>query len=377
MATGNITTYDLTVGVKIDMDEAIYFLSPMDTPLLTGVNGQGNAVLPQMPVNQRKFYWMDEEALLPRSQLAAAITTGTTYITLQSGHHHRFRIGDILTVHEASHTETMKVAEYGTTADVIGVTRAYTGTAGDVASAVNIISIGMAVAEGSDPPVSRQIDRSERYNFTQIYGPEQVSITRTEQGVAKYGVVDELGHQMMLRIGENAISREQSFLYGVRSDSTTTKMRTSGGMFEFITTEADATNTQITIAKLSGNMAACWDNGGVPDTLIANPLSLATINAEDNDQFRTVISEGRRGEAPVSYVVTEFGDLQVVRNRWMWKANALAIKSGSVTRRVFDSLFTEKLAKTGDAEDWMLVCEEGLEVKGESHMFKMTTLTAY
>ena len=43
---GRGTSYDLTVGIIVDMDEAIYLLSPEDSPLLTGFNSDGLAVLP-------------------------------------------------------------------------------------------------------------------------------------------------------------------------------------------------------------------------------------------------------------------------------------------------------------------------------------------
>ena len=375
MPTGIITSYDLTVGVKINMDEAIYFLSPMDTPLLSSVDGSGNAVLSQMPVDQRKFYWMDEEALLPRSQLAAAATTGTTILTVQAGHQLRFSTGDVIVVQEAAHSETMRIVDISaTTADVIHVTRAWAGTAGDIASGVHITSIGTALAEGSNPENARSIDRTEEYNFTQIYGPTKVSITRTEQGVGKYGISDEFGHQLMLRLKENAIAREQSFIYGVRSDSTTTKIRTSGGIKSFLTTNNDSTNTILNVANLSTNMAACWNAGGVPDQLWANPVSLATLNAANDSLVRVTNVETQRGVKPVMTVTTEFGDLTVVRNRNIRPLHAFGVFKEAICRRVFDPVFTERLAKVGDAENWMLVGEEGLEVKGEQHCFQMSAL---
>ena len=196
MPTGIITSYDLTVGVKINMDEAIYFLSPMEVPLLAGFDGSGNSVLAQAPVDERTFYWMDEEALLPRSQLAAAATTGTAFLTVQSGHQLRFSTGDLITVHEAGHSETMRISAYGTTADTIVVDRGYAGTAGDIASGVTVISVGTGLAEGSDPNAARSIDRTEEYNYTQIF-KDAVTVSDTHAGLSKAGRARELPYQVL------------------------------------------------------------------------------------------------------------------------------------------------------------------------------------
>ena len=40
-------------------------------------------------------------------------------------------------------------------------------------------------------------------------------------------------------------------------------------------------------------------------------------------------------------------------------------------------LVVEALAKTGDSDKVQIVCEEGLQVKGQSHMARFTSLTGY
>lgn len=379
MATGTLSSYDLTTGVKINMDEAIYMISPMDTPLLNGVGSNGNTVLAQQSVDVRKFSWMDEEALLPRSTLAAALaTTATADVIVQSGHQTRFSTGDMLVIHKAGGDERLRVVGYSaTTADTLLVTRGYSGTATNYASGAEIVAIGTALPEGSDPENARAVDRTESYNLTQIYGPTKISITRTEKGVAKYGISDELAHQMFLRMKESAIAREQAFLYGVRTESTTTKIRTSGGVDYFVTSNEDSTNTELTVANIQTNMLACYDAGGLPDQLWVNPRATADLNAAQDALVRVTNVETRRGFMPVQLVTTEYGDIQVIRNRYVHRQHAFAVNREGITRRVFDPMISYKLALTGDSEDWMFVCEEGLQVKGEQHMFKMTNLTDY
>lgn len=376
--SGVQSSYDFSTGVKINMDELIYLISPIDTPLLNGVGSDGNTVLSSAPVDQRKFDWMDEEMLLPRSTLAAAATTGDAEITVQTGHQQRFSTGDILVVHKAGGDERLRVTGYSaTTADIVLVTRAYSGTATNYASGDTVIALGTALAEGSDPEDARSVDRDESYNLTQIFGPTKVSITRTEQGRGKYGISDELAHQMYLRMQESAIAREQAFLYGVRTQSTTTKIRTTGGVDYFISTNEDSTNTELTVANIQSSMESCYDAGGLPDQLWCNPKSTGDLNAAQDALVRVDNVETLRGFRRVQSVTTEYGDIPIIRNRYVFKAHAFLVKKDGITRRVFDPMITEKLAKTGDAENWQFLCEEGLQVKGETHMAKLTNLTAY
>ena len=372
MPTGIQTSYDFATGVKINMDEAIYMLSPMDSPLLTGFGSDGNTVLSSQPVDERKFSWMDEEALLPRSLLAAAATTGDTAVSVQAGHGLRFSTGDIVVVHKTGGNERARITSI--TADALTITRAYSGTATNYASGATIISLGTALPEGSNPEDFRSVDRTEKYNLTQIFGPTKVSMSRTEMGVSKYGVTDEFSHQMYLRMQESAIMREQAYIYGVRTESTTTKIRTTGGVDYYLTTNVDSTSTQLTVAKIEASMLSCYDAGGLPSQLWVNPKATGDLNNAQDSLVRTVNTETRRGFVRCQLVTTEYGDIEIVRNRWIAPMHAFGVSREGITRRVFDPVTATKLAVTGDADNWMFVGEEGLQVKGEQHMFKMNAL---
>ena len=122
-------------------------------------------------------------------------------------------------------------------------------------------------------------------------------------------------------------------------------------------------------------MQAAWLAGGVPEVLMANPVALAGLNdSMDADRVRVDFDDPRRGRETVTTVITEFGDITVSRNRWMKTTDCFGFTREGVTRRVLDPLLYENLAKTGDSTKGQIVCEEGLQVKGERHMFRMTAL---
>jgi hypothetical protein len=372
---GMATAYDLTAGVIINMDESIYMISPIDSPMISGLGSDGLSVIGSEGVDEINFQWMHEELLLPRSLLAVTVTADV-FITVATGDRAKFSTGDILKAHKPGGTEFMRVTGYGVTADTLLVTRGYDGTTATTYAATTvIIAVGQALPEGSNPENARHRDRTTADNYTQIFGPTKITMSRTEQKVKKYGVANEFTKQFFNRITENVIHREQAIVYGRKTNSATTKIRTMGGLDYYITTNVDSTSTQLTVTSVQVNQQICYNAGKVPDRIMANPASLADINAiNDTTRVRQYIDDSKRGRVPVMEVWTEFGPISVVRNRWVSPFDAFGFNRDSVKRRILDSLQTTKLAKTGDSDEMMLVCEEGLEVKGQQHMFKMKAL---
>lgn len=376
MPTGIGTSYELTVGHVVNMDEAIFMVSPIDSPLLTGVNAEGMLILPSTPVDQTEFFWMDEEILTPRSTIQTGTTTGDAWIVVAAGDQTKFSTGDMLLLNHAAGREYVRVTGYGVTSDSLTVTRGYDSTtAGTVTAGIKVIGLSTALAEGSDPEAARTADRTTASNYTQIWGPTAVHMSRTEQKIRKYGVANEFTHQLANRITENVIAREQAYLYGRKYNSTTSKIRTTGGIYSFITSNVDATSTQLTVAKIEAAQQLAYNKGGSPDILMANPASLADLNDTGNVTIvRTDNVDTRRGRARVTVVTTEHGDVSIVRNRWNEPTDALLFKRGMVTRRVIDPLQVERLAKTGDSDKVQLVAEDGLQVKGQKHAVRFSAL---
>jgi hypothetical protein len=369
---GMATAYDLTVGVKVNMDEAIYMISPVDSPLLGGVGADGLTNISSVPVDQIEFFWMDEEILTPRTTIKTTTTTTDAFIVVATGDRTKFSTGDL--IRNGSGSEIFRVTGYGATADSLTVTKGYAGTSATVSAGDIIMGIGQALPEGSPPENARHRDRTSRSNFTQIFGPLQVSMSGTEQVVSKYGVANEFNKQMYNRLLELTIHREQSILYGRKTNSTTTRIRSTGGLDEWITTNV-STSTQLTVANVQGMQQLGWNRGAVGDRLVANPVSLSDLaDVNNTDRVRTEFDDPRRGRQTVLSVWTEYGVTTLVRDRWVHQSDAFLIRRDAVIRRPLRPMQTERLAKVGDSDQVMVLAEEGYEVKGESHMGKWTSL---
>jgi len=382
---GKVTSYDLAVGVKINMDELIYMISPTDSPFINGIGTDGRQLLGSSPVDQQEFKWMDEELLIPRATVTdtGAAGAGATDVTVSTSDIYKFQVDDLITIGEADATvnaAVKRVTHVNTDAGVLTLAdwaNSDAWPATTAAHADTVICVGTALVEGSDPGEARSADRTIRTNCTQIFGPTPIHMSRSEQQVTRYGVSDEFAKQVYGRSVENVITREQAYLYGQYNNDTSTKRRSTGGLNYHITSNTDTTTT-LTITALENLQQKCYNAGGMPDLLIANPASFATLNAVgDSGRVRTVIDDPRRGRVPVSSVFTEFGETQMLRNRWCHAETAFLISKDGISRRVMQPLVVEALAKTGDSDKVQIVCEEGLQVKGEQHMGKFTNLTGY
>jgi len=383
--SGLVTTYGLTVGVKVDMDELIYMISPVDSPLINGVAADGKAILASSGVTETEFKWLDEEILLPRAAASAVnSSTGTsvTAVTVSAADSYKFQVGDLVTVMDegtAQHKAVLRVTAINNTTGVLTVAGWANHSAQTAIAVGDIVTcLGTALAEGSDPGTARTADRTERVNYTQIFGPTPVHMSRTEQQIAKYGVSDEFAKQVYNRSVENVVTREQAFLYGQAVNDTSNKMRSTGGLSYWITSNVDSSSTTLTTTAMDTQLQACYNAGGVPDLLIANPASLATLNDTTNTStVRHIIDDPRRGRVPTMSIFSEFGEITVARNRWANAETAFLVKKENIQRRVLQPLVIEALAKTGDADKVQIVCEEGLQVKGQSHQAIFTGLTGY
>lgn len=376
MPTGLITSYELTTGVIVDMSEAIYMISPVDTPLTGGVGADGLTILPiGEPATQKKVEFQDESLLTPRSTLSSQVSNTTTVFPVAAGDELKFISGDVIMV--GAHGEYVQVTNAAIVSGQITVTRAFAGTAATAVTGTALVGVGSGLPEGSDPGTIRSKDRTARYNMTQIFGPYQVGMSRTDTKIRRYGVASEWDKQLMNRITEMGIGHEQALLYGTRTEDTTNKIRTMGGLWYWINALGviDSSTTALTPTAMQTNMQSLYNLGGVPNIFMANPVQ--TKNLTDIGTL-TTINEGRgergRGREPVQYVDTEFGRITVVRNRWMINSDAFFWRRENVRRRILDTLQFEWLAKTGDSKKGQIVMEETIEVVGAQHMGAMTAL---
>jgi hypothetical protein len=374
LAGPSFYSYNLTVETKVNIDELIYVLSPQDLPLLTGVGSDGNVLLPRTPVDNITFSWLEEEVPLPRATLNTTVNDSTTSIIVNSGEGVKFAVGDAILID----SEVMLVTAINTSTDTLTVTRGSASetntTAASHTAGAEVVGIGTVLVEGSIGSSTFQ-GRDKYSNYTQIWS-RKIQVSRTEQRIPKYGVPNELNRQMMNNVQALNLGIEQAALYGVKHEVSATKRRQTGGLASFITTNHDSTNTWLTVDAIEDRLQVAYNNGGMFDYIMAQPAAFQALNnTTGNERVQTVTVEDiRRGRRRAQIVMTEFGDIELVRNRWVKKTDAFGCNRENFIFRVFQPLVTEKLAKTDDTDTYMMVCEGGFEIKGQAHMAKWSAL---
>lgn len=375
MALGKVGTYDLTVGVIVDIEDVIHLISPTDVPLLGGQGAGGETVLAAGTCFEKKVEWLDENLLLPKSTAAATATTTEGVLTVASGHQTRFSTGDELLL---GSNERVRVTGYGTTADTLLVTRAFDGSTGaTIATSATVTVIARTLAEGSDPENARSIDRNNRFNITQIFGPDAVHVTGTEKVVRKYGLggTNEFDKQAANRTKEQYIAVEQALLYGRRIEDVTNKWRAMGGLAYYISTNTDTTTTTITEAKTLDQLQNCYDAGGSPDRAVMGSKTkrvfsgLAagiTVNAARPDPARGTV---------VDYFDSDFGRVTMIMDRWCRTPDLFLFNRDQAEVLTLRPMQFEMLSKTGDSVKGQVLCEKTFRFRREQHAAMFTALT--
>lgn len=364
------TTYDLNVGVIVDIESLISQLAPSDVPLLTG-GGDGMSAITRGTCFEKKVEWLDDTLLTPRSTLNGALTTGTTAVVIATADANHFGVGDVL---QFASGEKALVTVLSTDGVTLTVTRAFAGTtAVNQADASNVVGVGKALAEGSDPKTARAADRTSRYNYTQIFGPEAVAVSGTEMVVRKYGVTNEFDYQAGQRLKEKWIALEQAIVYGSRYEDTTNKLRTMGGFTQYFGT-VDSSTTTLTDAKLLDMLQSLYALGGDPTTVLAGPKQRRTISTFEASQLRRDATSSARGES-VSQYISDFGTVDVYIDRWVNPSDVFVFNRNDIELDTLRPMQFEMLAKTGDSVRGQIVGEYTLKVRRAVMQGRFSALT--
>ena len=387
--SGTYTSYDLTVGVKLNVENVIWTLSPFDVPLQGTMGADGRTALSSDTCFEKKIEWLDEVLLTASATLTNNITTGDTVLTVTAtgsnagmgAPANQFKVGDVILVD----SEYVYVTAYGTTtpSSTIVVTRAFGGsTAVNHTTSSVIKGVGQALAEGSDAGVARAVDRVNRNNYTQIFGPVPVQVSGSENAVQKYGLSGtEFDHQVANRLKETFVDLEHALLYGTQYESSTLNARTMGGFTNYISTNVDSSTTTISESTLLTQLQACFDAGGSPDRIVVGSKQKQALsglagggNGNTTPLIRYMQDTNIRGQI-VDYYDSDFGRQMIVLDRWCRKSDLFIFNRDQATIATLRPFMFEMLAKTGDSTKGQIVGEKSLWFRKQQQAARFSALT--
>lgn len=372
MAQGLGSTYNLTNGLMLDIEPMINLLSPYDVPLTGGYGADGRTAIAQGTCFEKQVQWLDEVLITPRTTSTATYAAGATTIVIADAD--VFVVGDVF----LAGSEYVKVDAVNAAGTSLTVTRGYAGsTAASIATGAALVGVGSVLAEGSDPGVIRNVDRTTVTNNTQIFGPYAVGVSGSEQVVRKYGLngTTEFEHQVANRLKEAAVGIEQTVLYGKKQDGSASVGRQMDGLISFIQTNVDSTAAPLTEAMLLAQMQAAYDLGGLPDRLVVGSKTKRTISGWATGlQVNSARIDNGRGTV-VDYFDCDFGRVSLILDRWCRTQDAFGFNRDQVELATLRPLQFEPLAKTGDSIKGQIVGEKTLKVRRQRHAFRFSALT--
>ena len=247
-----------------------------------------------------------------------------------------------------------------------------------------------AQLEGDDVTSYDSVTATVRLtNYAQI-SRKTIILSNTEEVVNKAGRRSELAYQIAKRGSE--LKRDQEYVMlngGIAVAGNTTTARVTASLGAFVKTNYDmqtngANPSYTTLpnsARTDGNVRTftetilknviqqVWTQGGTPKILMVGPvnkqrvsgfsgIASARYNINGGDRPATII-----GAADI--YVSDFGQVQVVPNRFQRERDAWVIDPEYAKMTVLRPYQQVELAKTGDAEKRMLIVEWGLKILTE------------
>ena len=370
-------TYTNSAENKRVITDYISLLDASDAPFVEAIGGLDGAASKFRFTNQGTLVEWIEDTLAPLAgtfALTATANSVTSATELKVADGNMVQPGHIL----LTGTELLWVS--ANSSGVLTVTRSLgSSTMVTLATDASFSIVGMARLEGADSDPIGYTDLSTNSNYTQIFHKE-IKQTGTAPYQDRWGMTDQMQYESAKSIPEMMRLIERTLQYGKRAAGSTTTPRMMGGYQEFITTNK-ASGANMSVSSLipgiiEDAVELIYNAGGAGDFLgIVNPATYQKIkNAYDSSSYVRYAPEQNRFGTLVDRIVTPFGDVSFVIDRWQLSNLIPILKLDNVGMLTLRPWQVEDLAKTGDAEKKQLIGEFTFCLKLEKSHALMTAV---
>ena len=382
-ASGVETTWDYTASTDVrDVSEVLDSVYLADTPLMNRLKFGANA-------KNVKIEWVSDNigygyVILSNggtvASNASAVIIGTSGLGAVSLALRQINTGTILKTNNTTATAVPQTRGYmlvrnphaGTGVGSMEVDW-MSGTAPSEAlsDATTLFILGNAVAEASVPRLDKTRPRSLHSNYTQIFR-QDIRMSGTRTSVEMHAVPNELKHQIMLRAKEHKRQLERTYILGHKdagSSTSTDDTRTMGGILGFMSGQSGShvsTDTTLAESSLNGVLAAMFDKGATPNVILTGPKQARAFATFDRARVR-VEQDSHVAGFYTNHFMSDLGwDLEILVSRWVPTNFLFVLDTAKVVPRALQGrkYILEKLAKVGDYQNWQLIAELTLEMRG-------------
>jgi hypothetical protein len=233
--------------------------------------------------------------------------------------------------------------------------------------------LGAVANEGSLPRSGKWRARTITTNDFTILR-QDVQITGSQKETDMYAISREDLHQIRMRMKEMQRERERIALYspGVTPRSTT-EASLSKGVFGFLSAQSgahiDTSSTTLIPSALNTVVNTLWDYGANQLAFLGDINQCAKFTQWDIDRIRMAPRDGRGG-GHVTYWMSEAGiEIEIIPMRQVPTNLAFVLDLSRIQLRAKKNrkAIMEKLGLAGDFEDWQILSEFSLEMRGYDH----------
>ena len=311
------------IGIREDLSNIIYNISPMDTPFLNGC-GRGTA-------DNTLFEWQTDELT------AAAMNTqveGWDYASTAASEPRRLTNYTQISATQVQSSGTAEAVDFAGRKS----TQAYqlAKRAKEMKRDMEFMLLMGTVKDAGGAAAARFTGGYPTWVGTNVIGTTPIIAASTGLGLVNNGAA---GYP----------------------DGTTTSL--TGGA-----------DTAITLAMINSVISRIWDLGGSPDTILCKSDVKQTISSGTvggsvvADLFKDVGSSDKPATAvnAIDVLVTDFGTFKVVPDRFLPDGNCDILDFDLWSVDYLRPFRTETLAKSGDSVKQLLLAEYGLRAKNGS-----------
>jgi hypothetical protein len=374
MATGIRTSYSDTAPIKRSIGDMIQFIDWTEAPLLRkfGTKNESKFRLVNWPAT--KYEWLEDTMSARETTLAEQADAAEGEVEVTDGT--IFKEGDVVKIEDELAYVTL------VTGNVLTLTRGLAGTTdAQHLTGLTIKLISSARLEGADYDTGHTTTLTNPCNYTQIFA-EAVKVTGSEQINPKYGINDTMAYHLSklmggsngmgekFRAGKMPILLQQTFYHGHDAVGTATTPRTMGGFEEFVTTNVtDLNSAKLQRSHIEDAFQACYLAGGDPDTIICNAWLRRKLTSFYEGLITTTRSE-TRGGSRIDTVMTDFGEMEIMFDRWCPTDRLYIVESGKLGWIEFRPFQVYDRPSTGDYMVKELLGEYGFVLVNEkSHAY--------
>lgn len=236
-----------------------------------------------------------------------------------------------------------------------------------------------AMVEGASFATASEILRADRSNYTQIF-EKHISISRSQDKRAKYGLSDETAWQIKEQLVEIATDLEKALFQGTSSAGSSVAARTMAGLEASITTNAlSASSASLTETTFLSILQTIWNAGGRgAKTAYMNAFQKTKFDAFTGNANTRFVVNPQNGNIGLVYNVgmyaSSFGVIKAILTPYATTSVVSIVKDGTAEVGVFDPFQKVPLGKTADASNVAVVGEYGFRLRAQAHSGKITTL---